>query len=154
MLLFAGIEWQRRAAGVSDSQQSRLLLASRLASRAGQLDMQRLTKLPHADYIHTGLSKGYLWHADLFATQVRLLETLPGFVPAIKTFLGQWQPNVAVFMVSTCTPIAALDPVSSPKLPTSNVLMLVTRLGHAHIQAELGHTQILSEVYWHEYLGF
>ncbi len=36
MPLTAGIEWQRRAAGVSDSQQSRLLCASRLASTAGQ----------------------------------------------------------------------------------------------------------------------
>ncbi len=53
MPLFAGIEWQRRAAGVSDSQQGRLLRASRLASRAGQLDIQRLTKPPNADYIHT-----------------------------------------------------------------------------------------------------
>ncbi|KAL0040816.1 hypothetical protein WJX79_006404 [Trebouxia sp. C0005] len=34
----------------------------------------------------------------LLPEQVRLLETLPGFVPAMKTFLGQWQPNVAVFM--------------------------------------------------------
>ncbi|KAL0055535.1 hypothetical protein WJX82_001629 [Trebouxia sp. C0006] len=34
----------------------------------------------------------------LLPEQVRLLETLPGFVPAIKTFLAQWQPNVAVFM--------------------------------------------------------
>ncbi|KAL0023326.1 hypothetical protein WJX77_007796 [Trebouxia sp. C0004] len=34
----------------------------------------------------------------LLPEQVRLLETLPGFVPAIKIFLGQWQPNVAIFM--------------------------------------------------------
>ncbi len=53
MPLFAGIEWQRRAAGVSDSQQSMLLRASRLASRAGQLDTHWLPKLPNADYLHT-----------------------------------------------------------------------------------------------------
>ncbi len=46
--------------------------------------------------------------SDLCTIQVRLLETLPGFVPAIKTFLAQWQPNVAVFMVSTRMPLVAL----------------------------------------------
>ena len=53
MPLFAGFEWQRRSAGVSDSQQSSLLGASRLASRAGQLDIQRLTKPYNADYART-----------------------------------------------------------------------------------------------------
>ena len=46
------------------------------------------------------LWQGSAHHAGFCIVQVHLLETLPGFVPAIRTFLEQWQPNVAIFMVS------------------------------------------------------
>lgn len=76
-----------------------------------------------------------------FILQVTLLETHPGFVSSIRTFLGQWQPNVAVFMVgladcNACIHSYVFNPGELCCLlvkPSTSQSMLCFK---AHVQAE------------------
>ena len=85
---FAGLRRQARSSSGGDSQQSSMRCPVQEFARKCTLTTQ-----------HQLLSFHSCRRFNYVCLQATLLPTSSNFVPNIKTFLGQWKPNMALIMV-------------------------------------------------------